>query len=164
MPTILLSKSWYCPTCNYVLPVAIDPFGTYFTTQMTIRCGGIDVVGIPAGMCPSCYAHPDPAQRVQVAMVQGDASTPNSNLVKTTTLQSADLDAMMMPEFNSDGTAVMVDSGKVSYHLDPITGSVVSAPVMVQQMRALTATEKQTMLDQANQTLTALNPITVKQL
>lgn len=166
MPVVLLSKSWYCPTCNWVLPQAIDPNGTYYTTRFQVQCGDITLTGIPAGMCASCYAHPDVAQRQLVALVQGDDPAQTDTLVQTTTLQLADLDAMTVPAFDANNQPIMVDSGRTEQKLTIVNGqpAVVEEPFMVQEMRPLTADEKQDMLDQANQSLDNLSNITVQEV
>jgi hypothetical protein len=166
MPVVLLSKSWYCPVCNYTLPQALDPFGVYFTQEFTVSCGAIELKGIPAGICPSCYAHPDSDQRQQVALVQGDSVSQSDTLIQTTTLQSADLDAMTVPAFDADNQPIMVDSGKTEQKLAIVNGqpAVVEEPIMVQEERSLTADEKQTMLTQANQSLDNLTSVTVQEV
>lgn len=165
MPVVILSKSWYCPICFYTLPQAIDPFGAYYTQTFQVHCGDLILTGIPAGKCPSCYANPDPSKRQLVDLMQGDSATQPDTLIKTTTLQSADLDAMTVPSFDANNQPIMVDSGQTEQKLSIVNGqpAVVEEPIMVQEMRPLTADEKTAMLDQANRSLDNLAPITVSE-
>lgn len=166
MPVTLLSQSWFCLTCGYHLPVAIDPFGPYYTEQFLVVFRGKEYYGVPAGMCPSCYAHPDPEQRALRPLEQATAMGAQEHLIKTTTLQQADLDDATQPAFDADGRPVMVDSGAVKQTLGIVDGkpAVIETPIMVQESRAYTVQEKQEALEQAERSLDTLSDVALKEV
>lgn len=102
---------------------------------------------VPYGTCPSC-------RNEQLArIIQPDLLSTHQ------TVEQADIDALTVPEFNPDGSPVMVASGQTKPQLAVVDGNptVVDTAAMVQQERPLTNAEKQEKLAQAQQSVDALS-------
>jgi hypothetical protein len=156
MPITSLNKTWFCLECGYHLPVAIDPFGDYYTQQY--------LGGIEPGMCASCFTNPNPDMKKNAKLeLANDLSDP-AMLISTNTSTDTELESRQVEDTDSNGQPLTVESGKVTYELNSDTGQIVPTPVMVPKMRSLTNDELAALKLQRDQTLDSLQPNVIQEV
>lgn len=134
------SKTYACTkeSCDwhYQCLTENDPYSAYYTQAFTVTTRtGIQLRGVPAGCCASCYAQ-GVFSEIFVEDDEAKMSTHN-------TMELPEIEAERLVEKDEDGRPIMIPEpeGATVFKFNRETGQSDEVPVMVEKMRDKTQEE-----------------------
>ena len=160
MSTTVKAKTWICNTCIFRWQfsgeaVDVSPYDLT-DAQLKKQFPEGRFAGLPAGKCPNCYS--------QGQLNPLGLSVDEAEMSVITVSSDEVLEATLVPELDSNGDPIMVQTDQVRYQFDPLTGRINPVPVYEPKLRPLTTTELSDLKLQRDRSLDALGQTAVKEV